>query len=702
MATLNWQPVQNPNFSGSLEGLRLFGNMVGNATNGLSDALGGFQKSREAEAQQRALTAAQQYTDPAAYQAALASGQVTSGIDPSLLTPAALEGLQSRSGTLLNQATVAQKLSTDRYTADRTKTENLASDAARPGVAAMLQTALGSPLAPEVAGLPTKDLLALARDTQSLEGGALINKDRRTAQDLAAEQRQAQASADTALQSDLPALLSPDAARSYLINSSLPIDAKKIVQAKLESQFGQLFGPVIGTGTTPTTPGAAPRTAAGVPSGSASASTMIGSAAGPALDSSKIFDIGVLGQESGYRQFKPDGTPLTSPKGATGIAQVMPATGPEAARLAGLPWDENKFKTDKDYNAAIGKAYFNKQVTDFGDPQKALAAYNAGPGAMRAAERKAADAGTPNDWLKFLPEETQKYVPGVMGRLGNDAATALTAAAQPDVSKRSLGAATDALGLSAIENRSGNFYMDRLQKATTDNSTTAQITNQLVAGDYKGINPVMLENAIDDTARQAGVTPAIASEMVMRSLTRQNGYMPFAMGGSGTHTINSDRLKQEIKNWSAPGGVRDVLVRGRDIALTGEELTKASASYDSAKADLAAAKKRAESVPSVASQLPALEAQVEKKKAAVLLANKAIQEKNMQGSVAKPPGSTKDANQGPQVLTALSPIDQKIVEANQRASKLPLASSERAAVLNEIRQLQMERASSSPTFSGIF
>jgi soluble lytic murein transglycosylase len=34
-----------------------------------------------------------------------------------------------------------------------------------------------------------------------------------------------------------------------------------------------------------------------------------------------------------------------SPKGAVGIMQVMPATGPEAARLAGVPWDPEAFHT---------------------------------------------------------------------------------------------------------------------------------------------------------------------------------------------------------------------------------------------------------------------------------------------------------------------------------------------------------------------
>jgi len=97
----------------------------------------------------------------------------------------------------------------------------------------------------------------------------------------------------------------------------------------------------------------------------------------------------VFQRESGGRQFGPDGKPITSPKGAVGIAQVMPTTGPEAAKLAGLPWDEERFRNDPEYNAALGRAYLDAQLKKYGgDVAKALAAYNAGPGAVDKAIEK--------------------------------------------------------------------------------------------------------------------------------------------------------------------------------------------------------------------------------------------------------------------------------------------------------------------------
>ena len=136
-------------------------------------------------------------------------------------------------------------------------------------------------------------------------------------------------------------------------------------------------------------------------------------------EAERAFNI-ALGTESNYRQFGPDGKPLTSPKGAIGIAQVMPDTAPEAAKLAGLPWDENRYKNDPAYNKALGMAYFQRQLQENGgDLAKAYAAYNGGPGrladAIKQAEKsvKAAQADPnlkPKTWLDFMPQETRDYV----------------------------------------------------------------------------------------------------------------------------------------------------------------------------------------------------------------------------------------------------------------------------------------------------
>jgi len=124
--------------------------------------------------------------------------------------------------------------------------------------------------------------------------------------------------------------------------------------------------------------------------------------------------------ESGDQHFDKTGKVVVSPAGAVGRWQVMPATGPEAAKAAGVPWSEERMRKDPKYNETLGKAYFRKMLTAAdGDVEKAWAAYNAGPGALRKAEKAeeehiAAREKDPSieakTWLDFMPAETQGYV----------------------------------------------------------------------------------------------------------------------------------------------------------------------------------------------------------------------------------------------------------------------------------------------------
>lgn len=87
-----------------------------------------------------------------------------------------------------------------------------------------------------------------------------------------------------------------------------------------------------------------------------------------------------------------------SPKGARGLAQLMPAT---ARELGVDPADPNA-------NLEGGARYLRAQLDRFdGDLEKALAAYNAGPGRVERAN------GIPRI------RETQNYVAAIMTRLSD-------------------------------------------------------------------------------------------------------------------------------------------------------------------------------------------------------------------------------------------------------------------------------------------
>lgn len=117
-------------------------------------------------------------------------------------------------------------------------------------------------------------------------------------------------------------------------------------------------------------------------------------------------------QESGGKQFDPKtGKPLTSSAGAVGVAQVMESTGPEAAKLAGVPWDRNRWLNDRDYNLQIGDAYQGMLDKKFGKGSvAALAAYNAGPNRVEKLIQQHGD-----NWLAHAPAETQDYVAKIRG-----------------------------------------------------------------------------------------------------------------------------------------------------------------------------------------------------------------------------------------------------------------------------------------------
>lgn len=103
-------------------------------------------------------------------------------------------------------------------------------------------------------------------------------------------------------------------------------------------------------------------------------------------------------QESRWRE------QAVSPKGARGLTQLMPAT----ARELGVDPD------DPFANLEGGARYLRAQLDRFdGDLEKALAAYNAGPGRVERAN------GIPRI------RETQNYVAAIMTRLSNHSRSTL-------------------------------------------------------------------------------------------------------------------------------------------------------------------------------------------------------------------------------------------------------------------------------------
>jgi soluble lytic murein transglycosylase len=129
----------------------------------------------------------------------------------------------------------------------------------------------------------------------------------------------------------------------------------------------------------------------------------------------------VAGQESGNRERDASGKLITSPKGAQGKMQVMPATNKNpgfGVTPARDDSDAERTRVGEDYLQALLKHYG-------GDVNKALAAYNGGPGALDHAIKSAAktvdaNRNDPNlpvkTYLDLMPKETQDYVAAISSK----------------------------------------------------------------------------------------------------------------------------------------------------------------------------------------------------------------------------------------------------------------------------------------------
>ena len=143
----------------------------------------------------------------------------------------------------------------------------------------------------------------------------------------------------------------------------------------------------------------------------------------------------VQGMESGGRDTDANGQPLTSPKGAVGRMQVMPATSanPGFGVRPAQPGPDGKVSPDE--MARVGRDYLGAMTARYNDPALVLAAYNAGPGVVddwiagtnaSGKNPNRVQLGDPRagqvssaDWIAKIPfSETKNYVTNGVSKLG--------------------------------------------------------------------------------------------------------------------------------------------------------------------------------------------------------------------------------------------------------------------------------------------
>ncbi|HXN25062.1 MAG TPA: transglycosylase SLT domain-containing protein [Candidatus Dormibacteraeota bacterium] len=112
---------------------------------------------------------------------------------------------------------------------------------------------------------------------------------------------------------------------------------------------------------------------------------------------------GLMRQESTFQ------SDIISHKGAVGLMQVLPMTGRRLARRLKLRYSREKL-TDPEYNLRLGTLYLSDLLKEFGSPEAALAAFNAGEDRISVwqGERKHEEIAELVESVPFT--ETREYI----------------------------------------------------------------------------------------------------------------------------------------------------------------------------------------------------------------------------------------------------------------------------------------------------
>lgn len=613
MAQITWRNVDSPNFSGALEGIRSFSNLLGGATDGLSRALGGFQAADQQQAGNEVLQRALQINDPAAYQRAMQDGSIIGGMDVSRLSPDTLAALGSRQGDLVRQA--SQQLTTAKGQYDFTRQQDTDARAAGADRALRnLNTAAlsGDPRAiaaayqaAEASGLRADQLVDATKGAQGVQGSTLSNQGRQTS--------------NMSSQYQLGKTMSDDAAKAmaqdYMINARQGAVSERGVQENLAAGFDALpaavqriIGSSLGLGMGG---GAAPQSSGGfTPSAPGTAGTRQGSS-----------------YDATYK-FTPTERPITEmPIGDVLTHQAGMIADPNLKNSPVGRYQINKATLEQYGPKVLGENWKDQPMSPENQERLAEALYN---------DRKGGDLT--KTWAALNNSKASAYKDVPWSEARKEIAGGEVSATDNGVELRPAGENTGFADIASrsVQNRASqeavNSILNNFDTAILDKRSTGDLLKAArdKGGTFEGADPAWVSLQMEraqSIGRDLGVEvpPAVALQAMAQSVgsgrTSWAGRAWDALGssiGGGPRDndpntgvgINADRVRQIIQNEYANGRSEERVASANYRANLASQIQTAQKAASDASAELAQAMSVAPNNPRVAATIPRLRQRV--------------------------------------------------------------------------------------------
>lgn len=598
---LTWRNVDAPDFRGAVQGYQVFGNLMDNATRGLGAGIQAFQQDQTQLADRAVLANALQFQNAPEYQQALRSGQLLNGIDPSNVSLRALGMLDNRTGDLVRTAGAQEELGQLQYSNARTRSNNLATDAASPAVGSLLQAgALGDRIGmqaamstPEFQALSPTQKAAFLANAQGAESNTIGNTrgtlgNLSTAYDFnkTRENDAVEAAALNFLQSDegRAVMNSPDAL-ALLERSKLDPRVRQRVAAGFTARVGDPYGPNSGTtgGESLSAPG--------------TAGTRAGS----------LYDTVV-----GFGKFGKPPKPFSSMTGAEAIKYGQDVLIPATRNNASLGLSGGKGTSAMGGYQFTGETlqdYMPRVLKDEGGINAVLTPANQDKLAKAIFEDRK-DGNLKATW-QGLPDAT----PGAYKNMSFEKFKDVVTKAEVD---QTISASTAKENI-ASANLAGNQVLARasqnqaqgiipdLEAARASTETPRQVFTRLSkeGGDLRGMNERTALNQIQEIMQDTKENAAVAGAILSRNVSG-TGMLMNLFGRSVEP--DSDGVKRDVAELRAGGS--DLRNLGNKATIdSAKEITSLREQSVAADAEVLRRRERAKFQPAIAETLPRYEAE---------------------------------------------------------------------------------------------